>query len=70
MVADRLFRWMLSPNDTAHIKDQSASEPLSNYSEIPLWHYNSHGAVAACDAMKENDSTRKVPETFRKDTLQ
>ena len=57
MVADRLFSWMPSPNDTAHTKGRPASGPPPDYSETPPWHHGSYGAAAACDAMEENDST-------------
>ena len=57
VVADRLFSWMPSPNDTAHTKGRPASGPPSDYSETPPWHHGSYSAAAACDAMEENDST-------------
>ena len=51
MVADRLFSWMPSLNDTAHTKGRPASGPPPDYSETPPWHHGSYGAAAACDAM-------------------
>ena len=50
MVAERLFSWTPSPNDSAHTQGRSASGPPQTHSGTPPWY-------DASEAMEETDST-------------